>query len=180
MVMEHRFDRKVVIQMTSRVTLHHADQGDKEVLRNLLSLYLHDLSEFLDTIEVNETGRFEFDVLDMYFESPIFHPILLRVDGQLAGFILLTEAPYVKPGCDYCIQEFFIVKTYRGQGVGTQAVGELYRIFPGTYFLVVLEKNQVALHFWRTVHARYRLSYEEGMTLTAEGKNCYFHIFQTS
>lgn len=166
--------------VNSQVELHPIEMEEKEVLRNLLSLYLHDLSEFLETIEISENGRFEFDGLDLYFEGPVFHPMFIRIDGELAGFILMTEIPYVKLGCDYCIQEFFIMKKYRGKGIAIEAVRQLYQRFPGKFCLMVLEKNLLALHFWRKAHEENHFSYEEGMMTLEDSTRCYYQIFPTN
>lgn len=165
--------------MNSQVTLHFIQPAEKEILANLLSLYLHELSEFIDGIEMTENGCYEFDALELFFAGSMLYPLFIRVDRRLAGFILLTGAPYVRAGTDYCIQEFFIIKKYRGKGLAAEAVHALSQLYPGRYSLMVLQANQTALRFWRTVYARYRFPYEEGTLMTEEGFACHYHLFQT-
>lgn len=146
---------------------------NEEILSNLLSLYLHDLSEFSSEITISQNGLYEFDAIDEYLSKTNLHALLIKVDNNIAGFILLSESPYVKEGCDLCIQEFFILKNYRRNGIGNMALNLLYKKYIGKYCLMIMGKNIIALNFWRNSHKLNNISFEEGI-LPSDG---YYHVF---
>jgi len=60
------------------------------ILANLLELYAHDFSEFHD-LELGADGRFGYRSLSLYWTEPGRHPFLVRVDGKLAGLVLVKR-----------------------------------------------------------------------------------------
>jgi predicted acetyltransferase len=92
----------------------------KEILKNLMTLYLHDLSEFIDNISLNSNnGLFEFDVLDWFFEKEGLTPFFINLGGEPVGFILLQSGPYSNQEyADYVLNSFFIIKNQRRKGIG--------------------------------------------------------------
>lgn len=54
--------------------------------------------------------------LDHYWTEAGRHPYFIRVDGTLAGFVLIREIAMAY----YSVAEFFVMKKYRNQGVGQQ------------------------------------------------------------
>src|SRR5579862_2852405 len=83
------------------------------ILANLLELYAHDFSEFHE-IELGEDGRFGYMHLPLYWREPNRHPFLVRVDGKLAGFVLVKQTSEAV----WDMAEFFIVRGYRRRGIG--------------------------------------------------------------
>ena len=70
------------------------EEKDRSVLRRLLQLYLHDLSEFID-IDVDPHGEFPYRYLDHYWTEKDRHAFLIRVDGAWAGFALVRACPHL-------------------------------------------------------------------------------------
>ena len=58
------------------------------ILAQLLELYAHDFSEF-HHIDIGEDGKFGYQPLPLYWTDPGRHPFLIRVDGKLAGLVLV-------------------------------------------------------------------------------------------
>src|SRR5580658_4183051 len=112
------------------------------VLQNLLELYAHDFSEFRD-LDLGEDGRFGYQSLALYWSEPDRHPFLLRVAGKLAGLVLVTREDAV-----WDMTEFFVVRGCRGRGIGLQAAHEIWRRFPGTWQVRVMQANVPAHRFW--------------------------------
>lgn len=125
--------------------------ADKSVLRNLMELYLYDFSEF-EQRDVDEHGIFGYRYLDHYWTDAERHPFFIRVDGRLAGFVLVRELA----GDGYSISEFFVMRTYRRCGVGRTAMESLFGRFPGTWSFEVLDSNTGAQPFWREIASRMR------------------------
>src|SRR5258707_5040919 len=88
------------------------------ILANLLQLYAHDFSEFLD-VPLRADGRFGgYKNLSLYWREPDRHPFLVWVDGKLAGFVLVkrwSEVSGDKNAWD--MAEFFVIRAYRRRGI---------------------------------------------------------------
>jgi predicted acetyltransferase len=128
--------------------------SDKPVLRNLLELCQHDYSEY-DGEDVDEHGLFGYRYLDPYWTEPERHPFLVRVDGRLAGFVLVRQIDTHLQQPVYSIAEFFIMRKYRRQGVGQQVACSIFDLFPGQWSVCQEPANLPAQNFWRRVIDQY-------------------------
>ncbi len=135
------------------VQLLEASYEDKPVLRNLLELYLYDFSEFIDC-DVNEHGLYDYGYLDHYWTEEGRCPFLIRVDGKLAGFVLVWAKGQ---GADrhLLITEFFVMRKYRRRGVGKQAAFQAFDRFSGVWRIGEVKTNTPAVAFWRAIIAEY-------------------------
>jgi predicted acetyltransferase len=119
------------------------------VLANLLELYAHDFSEF-HGIELGEDGRFGYKSLPLYWSEPDRHPFLVRIDGKLAGFALVKRGSEISGNENvWDMAEFFVVRGYRRSGIGTRVAHDIWKRFPGTWEVRVMQANISALDFWR-------------------------------
>jgi predicted acetyltransferase len=120
------------------------------ILANLLELYAHDFSEFYG-VEVGDDGRFGYKSLPLYWSEPDRHPFLVRVDGKLAGLVL------VKRGSRDCwdMAEFFVLRGYRRDGIGTLVAQEVWRRFPGRWEVRVMQANVSGQRFWAAAIAAF-------------------------
>jgi len=121
------------------------------VLANLLELYAHDFSEFHD-LEIGEDGRFGYPSLPMYWSEPNRHPFLIRMDGKLAGLVLvqrcLSSLSCLNKDAAWDVAEFFVMRGCRRRGIGTQAAHQVWRRFPGMWEIRVMQANVAARSFW--------------------------------
>ena len=147
-------------------------ENEKHILKNLWSLYVHDLSEYRETLNVLEDGTYPFPDFDLYFKEDYMHPILIKVDGKIGGFVLLTEPPYSKV-YDYGIQEFFILKKYRKKGVGTQVINKIFKTYKGNYRYLILEKNIASRSMFLKLFKSSNIKYEEKLINLDELTKCY-------
>ena len=67
-----------------RVEVVAATPEQEPILANLLELYVHDFSEFLD-LDIGEDGRFGYPSLPLYWSEPDRHPFLIRTGRQAGG-----------------------------------------------------------------------------------------------
>ena len=65
------------------VTLQTVQESEKEILRNLYALYLHDLSKFTPNITIEANGFFEYEDLHMFWGNDGITRILLKVIMRL-------------------------------------------------------------------------------------------------
>ena len=68
--------------------VQRATLQDKSILRHLLELYQYDLSA-VENRDVDANGLYGYEYLDHYWTEPRRHPFLVRVDCQIAGFVLV-------------------------------------------------------------------------------------------
>ena len=135
-----------------QVELAIATADEKTILANLIELYAHDFSEISD-LQLDSNGRFGYAHLPLYWQESNRYPFLIRVNGNLAGFVFVRKGSEVS-GDDnvWDLTEFFIVRGYRRRRVGITVAHEVWRKFPGLWEVRVAEKNKVAQDFWgRTI-----------------------------
>lgn len=118
------------------------------ILANLLELYAHDFSAFIE-LELGADGRFGYDPLPLYWQDASRYPFLITVNGQLAGFVLLRKGSQLSGDEDiWDVTEFFVVRGYRRRGVGMKAAHEIWKQYPGKWEVRVIDQNQTAKEFW--------------------------------
>lgn len=145
--------------MTSKnlahISVDPADVAERPILRHLMELYLHDFSEF-DHADVGPSGLYEYPYLDHYWVEPERSPFLVRVDGKLAGFVLVARYNYLTGSKDcWVMAEFFIMRKYRHLGIGEHAACSIFDQFPGDWQVGQVIENGPAISFWRKVISRY-------------------------
>ena len=126
-----------------------ATSEQEPILANLLELYAHDFSEFQE-LELGPDGRFGYKYLPLYWTEPDRRPFLVKIDGKLAGFVLVMRKPGLlstEPVWD--MAEFFVVRGYRRRGIGTGVAQEVWRRFSGQWEVRVMESNPSAQQFWQ-------------------------------
>jgi predicted acetyltransferase len=125
-----------------------AGPDQEPILANLLELYVHDFSEFHD-IELREDGRFGYKDLPRYWREAGRHPFLVRVNGSLAGFVLVKMGSEVSGRSEiWDVAEFFILRRYRRRGIGVRVAHEIWKGLPGPWEVRVLQANTAAQRFW--------------------------------
>ena len=134
--------------MSDSIQVIPALAEQEPILANLLELYAHDFSEFHD-LELGPDGRFGYEHLPLYWSDSARHPFLVFVDGKLAGFVLVKLGSEVSGNVSvWDMAEFFVIRGYRRRGIGAHVAHEMWRRFPGTWEVRVMESNISAQHFW--------------------------------
>jgi predicted acetyltransferase len=133
------------------ITLAPLSNADEPVLNRLMQLYVYDFSEFMG-FDLSDQGAFPFT----YRPEPWRRAYLLRVEGRLAGFVILDEKSRITgdPGI-MDVAEFFVMRKYRRQGVGTAAATQAFDLFPRKWEVRQTAKNVAATAFWRRTIGRY-------------------------
>lgn len=126
---------------------------DKPIIQQMMELYQYDFSEFENT-DLNEHGYFGYQYLDYYWVESDRYPFLVKVNGKLAGFVLVNQYTYL-PGSQYSVAEFFILRKYRQRGVGRQVALHVFNLFRGRWEIHQVHTNIVAQQFWRSVIGAY-------------------------
>lgn len=140
--------------LVSQVEVTRASRAEKLILRHLMELYSYDFTEF-DQSDVDEFGLYRNDYLDHYWTEKTRYPYLVRVAGKLGGFALV-KTNVREDGTTYTFMaEFFIMKKYRGQGIGQTVAHYLFDQYPGDWEVAEIPQNLPAQAFWRKIIDRY-------------------------
>jgi predicted acetyltransferase len=149
-----------------KIEVHEADEAALDIVGNLVSFYVYDLSELLGW-ECPESGLYSgCNDLSQYWgmrpadpghrwpEGWRGFPFIVRVDGRLAGFALIRQLDRKIPPT-FEVGEFFVVRKYRGRGVGKGVAHVLFDRFRGNWEVRELLENGPAQTFWRKVIDEY-------------------------
>lgn len=102
-----------------RIEVVAATEQEKPIVGRLLELNAHDFSE-IDGRDLDGHGEYGYRYLDHYWiNGEHRHAFLIKVDGKVAGCAL------VRAGEPHEFGEFFIIRKYRRNGVGTLAAREV-------------------------------------------------------
>ncbi len=135
------------------ITVTTPTRPERELIRRMMELYLHDFSEF-DGTDLDAHGVFGYGDLDYFWFEATHAAFIIRVEGQLGGFVLVDNEVVID-GNERSITEFFILRKYRRQGVGRAAAQQVFAALPGKWEVRVIAANPPAQNFWRAVIAAY-------------------------
>jgi predicted acetyltransferase len=132
-----------------------ATEEERPILENLLQLYIHDFSEFC-AVGLGPNGKFGYPDLLLYWLERGRHPFLARIDGNLAGFVLVRKLALNNDNKTvWDMTEFFVLRGMRRRGIGTELAHAVWAMFPGAWQVRVMQSNQRAQQFWATTIAKH-------------------------
>jgi predicted acetyltransferase len=139
------------------VVLRELTEERHEVAERFWQFFLHDLSEFRDS-HPNEHGAFKRRQLEPYL-VPDPDRAAYMIDGPTGpiGFALV----YGLTGGLRRFDQFFVVRSQRGAGVGRTAAEATMRLHPGRWEVGFQNENPVAARFWRRLAAEIGSKAEE-------------------
>ena len=127
----------------------------KSVLVQLMELYNYDFSEYEDT-DINEYGYYGYPYIDQYWNEKGRLPYFIRVDGKLAGFVLVGDVvKNIYSDGNRNIAEFFIMKKYRRKGIGKYVAKKIFDMHKALWQVEQLRSNIRAQKFWKSVISEY-------------------------
>lgn len=160
---------------SAHVELISAAPEEESTIANLLELYTHDFSEF-HQLELQANGRFGYKRLSLYWSVPGRYPLLIKVEGRLAGLVLVKRGSEISDSqAVWDVGEFFVVRGYRRQGIGTSVAHCMWKRFPGRWEVRVMQSNCAALKFWQ--HAITTLTGEAIRPALFKNKGACWHWF---
>ncbi len=132
------------------IQLLKAVEKDKEVLQNLMQLYMYDFTEYTMD-DVDASGLYSpYAHLPLYWQQPQHRfPYLAMQDGKYIGFVLVRYVD-VQQGY-FSMAEFFVMKKYRRQGAGRNIATQVFDLHLGRWQVRQMENNLPAQLFWRKV-----------------------------
>ena len=129
-----------------------AQATDRLPIYRMLELYQHDLSDIWDQ-ELDSHGEYGY-ALDRYWDTDGNQPFVAAAQGKYAGFALVDQS--VRLGTEgHWMDQFFVLKKYRRQGVGRLLAKAVFAALPGRWEVGQMPQNLAAQAFWRKVIAEY-------------------------
>jgi predicted acetyltransferase len=128
---------------------------EKEILSNLLEIYSYEFSQW-DKRDVNSLGLYGYSHLDHYWTEDNRWAYFILVDGNLAGFVMVSNFAEVGDReTHFHMAEFFVMYKYRRLGVGRQAFFKVLDLHKGKWQLKRHPVNIASVHFWDKVISEY-------------------------
>ncbi|MGF1903433.1 GNAT family N-acetyltransferase [Aliivibrio sifiae] len=129
------------------VSLRQIGSDSRHILENLFHYYIYDMSEFMGW-NPDESGSYSFKsaTLDPYWKDINSVPYFLYADNELAGFALIRKYPDDLEVFD--IEQFFVLRKFKGKGIGKNALMAILANHPGKWQIRILKENEAALKFW--------------------------------
>jgi predicted acetyltransferase len=125
------------------------NNDEKEILQKLLELYCYEWSQY-NKLDVNQSGSYEFALLDCWTKEN-HYPFFIKVDGKLAGFVLVDKDFAVRKDYDFAMSEFFVMHKYRTSGVGRHAAKTIFNMFHGKWEVMCHPDNIKSIYFWKKI-----------------------------
>lgn len=119
------------------------------IVQNLARFYVYDRSGYMGW-SCSEDGMFDCIDFKHYFEKPDEKAFLIKVDDELAGFVLLDKEHLLEP-VDWNMGEFFVIAKFQGQGVATAIARKVFKDHLGKWSVAVMPENIKAVNFWKKV-----------------------------
>jgi predicted acetyltransferase len=160
----------------SSIELHAAQRDELETIENLMQFYTYDFSEWLP-LKLGEYGFFNILPMPDYWRNPATRPFLIKVDGELAGFVTVDNQTHL-PGAEYNIGHLFVSRRFRGQGVARFVVSTLLSRFPGQWQIFHIDANQPARLFWAAVMPGLSVVGLTSHQQVVDGHPCTFYRFE--
>lgn len=131
------------------VSLKEIRVESRHVLENMFPYYIYDMSEYMGWAP-NENGLFTYNSsnFDIYWEQNDHVPYFIYFGEELSGFVLVRKYP--ANDSVYDIAQFFVLRKFKGRGVGKQSLELVVKLFPGRWQIRVLIENDGALKFWKS------------------------------
>lgn len=162
-------------QLLAQLELIPATAEQQPIVANLLELYAHDFSEFR-RLELGSDGKFGYEPLPLYWTEPGRHPFLVKMDGRLAGLVLVKHVSGKQPIWD--MAEFFIVRGYRRLGIGTEVAHQVWRRLAGQWQVRVLPSNP-ARYFWERAIAEFTRAAAQPAAIEKSGETWFVFSFES-
>ncbi len=94
-------------------------------------------------------------------------------------FIIILQDNPARKDYECYINSFFILRKYRNLGIGSEAVKQLFRMYPERYLVTQVIRNTSARKFWHRVYEKNHISFIE-RERELEGQMFYVQTFTVS
>ena len=140
------------------VKLIPAKLDDLPIIQNLARFYAYDISEHYGDEtgwEMEDDGLYGVGIdFKQYFTEQNCFPFLMRYKNELAGFAIVDKKGSDET-IDFNMAQFFVLRMYKGKGIGKYAAHACFDQFRGAWEVMVMPGNQSAYRFWSSIIKSY-------------------------
>jgi predicted acetyltransferase len=134
------------------LAFRRAQPEDFPALQQMLELYQYELSDIWPQ-EADSEARYGYD-LQRHKQGERFHAYVALSGTEYAGLALVAPALVTRQEGVW-MEQFFILKKFRGAGAGRAFAEFVFRCHPGPWEVGQMPKNLAAQAFWRRVIASF-------------------------
>jgi predicted acetyltransferase len=162
---------------TSHLCVRRVGVECRALIEGLYQFHRYDLSEF-NRQDIGDDGRFAHIDLDPYFEDGAYGVFVFEEGASITGFALVNfESHTIDDEWVRNLDDFFVLRKYRRQGVGTRVAIELFRRFPGRWQVNKKTTNLAAMAFWSKVIPKCA---EREILETVVHEDIHIHMFRVA
>jgi ribosomal-protein-alanine N-acetyltransferase len=99
-----------------------------------------------------EDGLYECIDFKKYWQTENSWPFLVRYNNELAGFVIIDKKGS-EPNIDFNMAQFFILRKFKGKGLGKYVAHLSFSLFKGSWEVMVMPKNKGAYLFLGENHS---------------------------
>lgn len=125
---------------------------DHLVIQNMARFYVYEMAGECglqsDGWALPTDGLYEAFDFKPYLESSNRNAYLIKVNNELAGFVLINNEGLLSE-TEWNMGEFFVIRRFQGRNIGHQIMAEVLTRHPGHWEVSVIPENNSALNFWR-------------------------------
>jgi predicted acetyltransferase len=138
-----------------KIQVIKATVGNKQVVSNLMQLYMYDFSEYTGS-DVESNGLFaDYPHFEEYWsEDNHRFPYLIIYEEQCIGFVFVRRIE-TSVKSYFSVAEFFIMRKYRRKGFGSMVAKEVFNLHRGNWEVYQMDSNMPARIFWNSVITDY-------------------------
>ena len=133
------------------ITIDRFKNEERNILDNLLQLYLHDLSLWFPIDFDSKEGKYIYDDLSKYFDGSNNYAYLLKDDENIIGFSLVDTSE----DNTMVFQEMFILNNYKSKGYGKEVVTKIFDMHKGDWVIKAVPCSPKAENFWKKTIEEY-------------------------
>jgi predicted acetyltransferase len=159
-----------------------ATMDDYPTIQNMARFYVYDMTRLCGFLSEDwhcpKDGLYESFDFKIYFEAADRFPFLVKIDDELAGFVLINKVG-TTPTTDWNMGELFILAKFQGKGIAQQVTKILWQKFPGIWEALVIPEMKYSLNFTRkTINQLTNGHYTEEYKLVRFDRDQpYRHVF---
>lgn len=124
------------------IKLEKATKDEKNKIKKLLQLYLHDLSMYFPITFDSSKCEYVYDDLDKYFTDN--YAYFIKCENDICGFVLVDN----NKNAHYEISEMFVLNNYKGKKIGETAVVKIFNMYKGNWVIKAVPSSPIAEKFW--------------------------------
>jgi predicted acetyltransferase len=138
--------------------------NDYPIIQNMVRYYGYDFTRSCGFISedwaIMPNGLYDCFDFKKYFIEPSRKAFLVKVNQELAGFVLLNhDGKY--PETEWKMGEFFILAKFQGKGIGSHVAYKIWTEHPGLWEVSIIPENRPGLAFWRNTISRFTSGHYE-------------------